>query len=205
MAPYIGVDLDDVRDPATRQIDPDALEILDLLDSYSEVSVSGEGVKVWIRGELDRSHVKPGLEVYRGGRYFATTGQFLSQYPKTISHRQREIEELVRSEFPQPRPSRLGGTTYNGPPVDFEGTLLGAEVLEEVPDDMGQKYRIRCPFREQHSDPDDLSGTYIGRLPNGAVWFTCWHAHCAGRRWPDFRGRVAMRAKKLRLLKRGIH
>lgn len=208
MAPYVGVDLDHCRDPQTRQIDPDALETLQLLDSYSEVSASGRGVKVWIRGDLDRSYVKSGLEVYKGGRYFATTGQLLSQFPAAIAPRQREIDELVRREFPrygERRPSDLARTTYNGPPIDLADVLAGAEVLYEVPDDMGRKFRVRCPFADQHSDPDDLSGSYVGQMASGTIWFHCWHSHCSSRSWRDFRDRIALKAKKLSLIRRGIY
>src|SRR5215211_6978583 len=79
--PYIGVDLDGVRDPLTGSLSSWAREVLRLLDSYSEVSPSGTGVKVWLKGSgLKHSMVKPGLEVYRSGRYFTVTGQMLPQY-----------------------------------------------------------------------------------------------------------------------------
>ena len=93
--PYVGVDLDAVRDPTTRELSTEAVETLRRLDSYSEVSPSGEGVKVWVRAALPRSHKKAGLEVYCGRRYFTLTGAFLGRYPWRDEERQAALDELV--------------------------------------------------------------------------------------------------------------
>jgi hypothetical protein len=192
---FVGVDLDGVRDPGSRTIDEGALQILQHLDSYCEVSPSGRGVKCWVRADLKRSYVKPGLEVYRGGRYFVVTGQFLSQFPPVVEERQREIDELVAREFPtQPRRAEAG-EPYHGPSLDL-GPFLdldAVEILQEVPDGLGRKYRIRCPWIQEHSDADD-SGTYLGQRENGGTWFVCHHSHCEGRGWREFRERVGRRA-----------
>jgi hypothetical protein len=55
---FVRVDLDHCRDPETRIIDSRVMEILQDLDSYSELSPSGRGVKIWIRASLDRSYVR---------------------------------------------------------------------------------------------------------------------------------------------------
>jgi hypothetical protein len=200
---FIGVDLDKVRDPRTRIIDSRALEILQDLDSFSEVSPSGRGVKVWIRASLDRSFVKPGLEIYRGGRYFCTTGQFLSQFPPNIQERQYEIDELVKREFPRARTTSSSGVrteAYHGPDVEIDPFLASGavEVLGQVPDGLGTKYQIRCPWIEQHTGQDP-SGTYLGRRADGGLWFWCWHAHCASRGWREFKERVAATRQRRRV------
>jgi hypothetical protein len=190
--PYVGIDLDNVRDPQTRRIKPDARKVLDLLDSYSEVSPSGTGVKVWVRASLDRSYVKPGVEVYVRGRYFTVTGQNLAQYPEEIARRQAEVEALIKREFSRPGrgASAVTGGPYDGPPVDLGGYLEGVEVLSELHDGLGTKFAIVCPWRSEHTG-GDLSGTYVGqRARGGGLWFRCWHAHCMARTWRDFRERV---------------
>src|SRR5438445_564404 len=50
--PYTGVDLDRCLDPATGKLDPWARSIVDQLHSYTEVSPSGEGVRIFVRGSL---------------------------------------------------------------------------------------------------------------------------------------------------------
>ena len=49
---FVGVDLDDCRDPATGTLDEAATNIIARLDSYTEVSPSGTGVHVLLKGEL---------------------------------------------------------------------------------------------------------------------------------------------------------
>jgi len=202
---YIGVDLDNVRDPVSRELSPEAMTILESLDSYAEVSPSGAGVKIWIKAVLDRSYVKPGLEVYQRGRYFTVTGQFLPQFPLTVQNRQYEIETLVEVEFPTAR--RRGPIeAYDGPQVRLVEYLDTVEVLGEVPDGAGVKFRVRCPWITEHTDSNGRdTGTYIGQRQDGGLWFQCWHAHCASRGWVEFRQAVRLRAKKLALIKKGTY
>ena len=47
----IGVDLDDCREPHTGKIDAWAQEIISQLDSYTEVTVSGTGLRVFVHGK----------------------------------------------------------------------------------------------------------------------------------------------------------
>jgi hypothetical protein len=184
----VGIDLDNVRDPSSGQLEAWAHEILEILDSYSEVSPSGRGVKIWIRALLDRSYVKPGLEVYNGRRYFVVTGALLTQYPGRVQERQEEILQLVEREFPRPGrgASAVTGGPYDGPALNIAEVLEDLEIFTEVRDDGGIKYRIRCPWAEEHTDADE-SGTYVGQFESGACWYKCWHSHCHGRGWRDFK------------------
>lgn len=191
---YVGVDFDDVRDKKTRELSPIAMEALGELDSYTEVSPSGCGVKVWVKAALERSYVKPGLEVYRSGRYFTLTGAFLPQFSQTIESRPDEVRSLVEREFPSESPR--GAAPYAGPRLALVEYLDNVEVLYEVPDGLGTKFRIRCPWISQHTSGID-TGTYIGQRHDGGPWFKCWHAHCAGRTWREFRRRVGRTRKVL--------
>ena len=50
--PLMLVDLDDVRDPETGELCPQARNIVDRLDAYTEVSQSGTGLHVFVRAAL---------------------------------------------------------------------------------------------------------------------------------------------------------
>ena len=73
--PLVGVDLDGCRDPDTGSLDEPAVSIVDRLESYTEVSRSGTGVHVLLRGapggaqppREDRT-VRPGAVVHRHRR-----------------------------------------------------------------------------------------------------------------------------------------
>lgn len=208
--PYVGIDLDEVRGPDSGELTPRAQATLERLDSYAEVSPSGEGVKVWIRADLDRAHKKPGLEIYPHRRYFTVTGEMLPYGRTSIEDRGRELEWLIEAEFPhtEKEPPRR---EYAGPPgahLDLVEFLeaAGVRILGEVPDGSAARvFRIVCPWAYKHTG-GDVSGTRVGQYADGALFFCCEHAHCGGRRWPEFRAEVEppSPAKKRRARRRKL-
>ena len=50
--PYVGIDLDDCRDPDTGELTDLANSIVEQLDSYTEISPSGTGIHIIVRGVL---------------------------------------------------------------------------------------------------------------------------------------------------------
>ena len=74
-----GVDLDHCRDAATGEIAPWAAEVIAKLDSYTEVSPSGTGLRVMVRAGLDADTIdhQRGIEIYGGtqARFVTITGQ----------------------------------------------------------------------------------------------------------------------------------
>ena len=73
--PYAGVDLDKCRDPESGEVADWAREIVALLDSYTEISPSGTGLKVIVRGALPPGRRREGaIEMYDRGRFFTLTG-----------------------------------------------------------------------------------------------------------------------------------
>jgi hypothetical protein len=188
--PFVGVDLDDVRNPATGTLSERAADVVSLLASYAEVSPSGTGVKVWVRAQLERAKKKPGVEIYPHGRFFAVTGQMLAGTRSRVEERQAELDTLVREEFPKPEePPRH---PYEGPPgerIELAEILEagGVGVMREIPDGTAEKvYSIVCPWVHEHGG-GDKSGTRVGQYSDGALWFRCEHAHCACRGWDEFR------------------
>lgn len=96
---WAGVDLDDVRDPATGVITPAAKVIVEQLDSYSEVSPSGTGIKIFIKAWLAKNHKRVGLEIYGYARYFTVTGLHITSTPEEPQSRSDELTALVQKEF----------------------------------------------------------------------------------------------------------
>ncbi|MGL6074885.1 MAG: DUF3987 domain-containing protein [Fimbriiglobus sp.] len=96
-AGLLGVDLDDCRDPASGEIQPWAMEIVTLLNSYSEISPSGTGIKILVKA------VKPGpqcrrdhVEIYDRSRYFTLTGHRLPDTPEEPEPRQTELDAVYK-------------------------------------------------------------------------------------------------------------
>ncbi len=82
--PYVGIDLDHCRDPETGEIEVWAREIIERLDSFSQPSVSGTGVHVFVRGVVASAYKKGNVEVYDRGRYFVTPETHLDGTPTSI-------------------------------------------------------------------------------------------------------------------------
>jgi putative DNA primase/helicase len=98
--PYCGVDLDDCRDPETGEIEEWATKIINALDSYSEVSPSGEGVHIIVKGTLPPGGRKRGrFECYDSGRFFTVTGERLDGTPHEIKERGEVLRRLHRRVF----------------------------------------------------------------------------------------------------------
>ncbi|HEV8329180.1 MAG TPA: hypothetical protein VGQ08_17020 [Nitrospiraceae bacterium] len=114
--PYTGIDLDLCLDPATGKMDPWALAIVDQIHSYTEISPSGEGVRIFVRGSLPPTgrkkgmplaarHTspygkKPALELYETGRYLTVTGNHLPGTPLTIENRHAVLQLVHAAHFP---------------------------------------------------------------------------------------------------------
>jgi len=58
--PFVGVDLDDCRDPATGEIEGWAKEVIAQLGSYTECSPSGRGLHILAKGTLPQGGCRRG-------------------------------------------------------------------------------------------------------------------------------------------------
>jgi putative DNA primase/helicase len=109
---FAGTDLDGCRDPETGETHPAALEIIRDLNSYSEVSPSRTGIKVFMLADLgDREgNKKKGMswggdvEIYWRERFFTVTGCHLKGTPPTVEPRQAELEALHCQVFGEQQP-----------------------------------------------------------------------------------------------------
>lgn len=84
---------------ALNGIQSDALERIRLLDSYTEVSPSGEGLHVFATGRMPNP-LPPGRrrgawEMYSSGRYSTVTGVTIDGFPETINFRPSQLEQLA--------------------------------------------------------------------------------------------------------------
>ena len=77
--PYVGVDLDGVVDRETGVLNELANDFVSNIQSYTELSPSGTGLHIILRGHLPRAGSRKGpVEMYEKGRYFTFTGEAIS-------------------------------------------------------------------------------------------------------------------------------
>jgi hypothetical protein len=99
--PYTGVDLDDVRDPATGELQPWARAAVSEFGTYAEISPSGTGLHIIGLAKLLKAltktvHYAGHVEMYSVGRYFTITGQKLPDAPPDISNIQPQADRWYR-------------------------------------------------------------------------------------------------------------
>ncbi len=99
--PYVGIDLDDCIDDAGA-IATWALEIINELNSYTEVSPSKHGVKIWVAGDIPSNLKTPHVEIYRDKRYFTFTGEHLAGTPQEIRNVNGTLTALYERTKPRP-------------------------------------------------------------------------------------------------------
>ena len=124
---FCGIDLDNSRDPETGVLKPWAQQIVNDLDSYTEVSPSGRGVKVFIKGgkpgdRCRRKHHDGEVEIYDKDRFFTLTGWRVDSASCDINERQDALAILYTQVF--------------GPPT-------GSQQLEQV--DVGTTPAVEVP------------------------------------------------------------
>jgi putative DNA primase/helicase len=106
--PFCGIDLDGCIDDAGNIV-PSAREVISSLNSYSEISPSGRGLKVFIAGcKPDSAHCKSKVivgfketEVYDRDRFFTVTGQRVAGTTAEVEKRQAELTALCDRLWPK--------------------------------------------------------------------------------------------------------
>jgi putative DNA primase/helicase len=115
--PFCGIDLDGCIDDDGAVV-PAAREIIDALDSYTEISPSGRGVKVFIAGRKPdgvgcKSKAIVGYtetEVYDRDRFFTVTGQHLAGTLDGVEKRQAALDALCVRLWPKKQKPRVNAT-----------------------------------------------------------------------------------------------
>ena len=126
--PFAGVDLDKCRDPNTGQIQPWAQSIITYLDSYTEVSPSGTGAKVFVRSHRSDGLKRGNVEIYWSGRYFTVTGERLPESRASVNDRAKQVELLSRwLRRPAPSPAR---PLLVRPAIDDQALLQRAKAAK---------------------------------------------------------------------------
>jgi hypothetical protein len=178
-----GIDLDHCLDDAGNLSDR-ARSIIDRMDTYTEVTPSGHGLRCLFFGELPGDGIPSnalGVEMYDSGRYFTVTGKHLEGTPRTIEHRAEQaaaIYEETKADLEPPNPlaalvvpaSEIAGRQPR--PVDW----------------LTHKFIERCELVLITAPPGGMKSLLM------LVWAVCVSA---GRRWltrPDGGGGLATKA-----------
>ena len=140
-----GVDLDDVRDADTGRPTDTAKAIIERLDSYTEVSPSGTGYHIYVRGFVPGSNrsgfedAAGHIEMYDKGRFFTVTGNHVDGTPARIERRADILQDIHNTHIADSDDNQndLAGSV-DAPEVD----LNDKELIEKAMNAQnGEKFR----------------------------------------------------------------
>jgi putative DNA primase/helicase len=94
-----GIDLDNCLDSETGELSPFAQELVERINSYTEVSPSGKGIKIFFRNSKPQATKRtPKIECYCERHFFTVTGRVFQNY--TLIHdRTEEFNALWTERF----------------------------------------------------------------------------------------------------------
>ena len=97
----VGIDLDDSLAPGG--ISQTAADISKASRSYTEVSKSGTGLHIFVRGDIPfkGKNNLAGVEMYKSARFFIMTGDVFLKYP--VIDNQPALDYIVGKYFPETR------------------------------------------------------------------------------------------------------
>jgi putative DNA primase/helicase len=155
-----GIDLDKCRDPDTGQPTDTARDVIDRLDSYTEVSPSGTGYHVYVHGFIpDGGNRRDGVEMYDDARFFTVTGDHVDGTPADVEARPDALR-AVHADYIAPDdadadPDGSGGVSPGDVDVDLDDdTLLSKATDAENGDKFRRLWEGDTSGYDSHSEAD---------------------------------------------------
>jgi putative DNA primase/helicase len=189
---FVGIDLDDCRNPMSGVLSPVATEVVKMCHSYTEASPSNTGVKIFASGGrnlyLPRNRGQyRGLkvEIYNQGRYFTLTGIRLAVLRTDLQPRKQQVEQLSANLT-----SAEGQTPHTPRLVLQPPNPLLAPVLRRLHGVQGgpNQFTALCPAH--HDTRQSLS---IGIGNQGQVLLHCF----AGCAWQTILNELGLQPRDL--------
>lgn len=120
--PYCIIDLDDkLSNPASDDEKLRFGEIIKAFETYTEVSTSGRGAHLIVKGVLPKGINRSHVEMYSEGRYMICTGRVIKNYP--IAERQ----ELLDIMYAEMQPTKITETL-----MQVESIYTDSQILERA-------------------------------------------------------------------------
>lgn len=101
----VGIDIDDAV--KYNIASPLASEVMELCNSYTEMSKSGTGLHIFVKGDIPfkGKNNLAGVEIYKSARFFIMTGNAVGGVPH-IAYNQDALDTIVEKYFPETRASK---------------------------------------------------------------------------------------------------
>ncbi len=142
-APYCGIDIDHCVDTSTGEISLEALDIISMMDSYTEYSPSGTGIHILYKNDgsthPERHKKKPidnvqHIEMYQADRYFTVTGSIFGDYDQ-LHERTGQADIIYKAymlDAPDNRPKADKNVSTSKHFQDAAAALTDDELLHKA-------------------------------------------------------------------------
>ncbi len=135
----VGIDLDGCRDSQTGLLAQWAEDLVEMVNSYCEVTPSQTGIRIWVRGTLPEGDrvfnldptvgygTKVKIEIFTDARYFTVTGQsiFHADLWKRDLTEPYELIHAIRRKHPAPKKTKASSATSSTESVSVQIEKLG--------------------------------------------------------------------------------
>lgn len=212
--PFVALDLDHCRDPQTGEINAFATQIVQQINSYTEITPSQTGLRIVARGQLPVAGRRTAeVELYASERYVTMTGHHLPGTPSTVEDRHRELLDLYHRLFPDPAPvpdgSRSGSPGQPVAPSIPTGvpTATDAAVIARTRSRYGAAFdRLMAGDPSDHDDDESRADLALLRMflattqDNDQLEQLFTQSALHDHKWesrPDYRKRTIITAKEL--------
>lgn len=160
--PYLGIDIDDIDDDLHRfkqgdKLDNIVSEFNEAFKSYTEVSPSGNGLHIIVKGKIPGSRRRKGnIEMYDSGRFFTMTGKNIGKYKDVTEVSEQVFKTIYNKYLPDntikyPTTNNYQENIHNLSEIDVINEIYNSKQAKLFDDLMKGDYE---PYYTSHSEAD---------------------------------------------------
>lgn len=160
--PYLGIDIDKIDDDLHRYRHGDKLdnivsEFNEAFKSYTEVSPSGTGLHIIVKGKIPGNRRRKGnIEMYDSGRFFTMTGKRIGKYTEVTETSDRVFKTIYDKYLPDntvqyPTQNNYQQNIHNLSEIDVINEIYKSKQSKLFDDLMRGTYE---PYYNSHSEAD---------------------------------------------------
>lgn len=161
-SPYLGIDIDDIDDDLHRfkqgdKLDNIVSEFNEAFKSYTEVSPSGNGLHIIVKGKIPGSRRRKGnIEMYDSGRFFTMTGKNIGKYKDVTEVSEQVFKTIYNKYLPDntikyPTTNNYQENIHNLSEIDVINEIYNSKQAKLFDDLMKGNYE---PYYTSHSEAD---------------------------------------------------
>lgn len=179
-----GVDLDNVYNPETEELEDWAEDVINTLGSYAEWSPSGTGAHVLLYGILPEdgrtrakqestldAYDESEIEAYDNGRFFTVTEDHIEGTPTSLKQRNNELREVHEEYLARDDTGETAETTTE--PTEANLDLSDQELIEKAKNAENGREFERLWNGDTSGHDGDHSRADMALLSHLAFWTGC--------------------------------